>query len=73
MQPGCLKSKKKVQGCSAIQSFSFSIYEKGATTMCKVSMHWRNGCWVEAYFRKDGTRVARHWRNGTVVNDHCYI
>lgn len=41
--------------------------------MCKLSIHWRSGCWVKAYYRKDGTWIPKHWRDGTTVNDHCIL
>ena len=33
-------------------------------------LHWRQGCWVEAYTRSNGVRVRGHWRNGGRVKAH---
>ncbi len=34
------------------------------------SPHYRNGCWVEAHHRSNGTAVKRHWRKGSNVVGH---
>ena len=35
-----------------------------------IKPHYRDGCWVEAHHRANGTFVKRHWRNGSNVVGH---
>ena len=32
--------------------------------------HYRRGCWVGPYRRRDGTEIKRHWRAGSTVRGH---
>ena len=32
--------------------------------------HYRRGCWVGPYQRRDGTEIKRHWRAGSTVRGH---
>jgi len=44
------------------------ISEKEQTT--GVEGHHRDGCWVNEYWREDGTHVVGHWRSDTVVSPY---